>query len=573
MAGLKKTPAEKTTSPNVVLVIFLVFFVLVAIGLGIWGYYGYAGQDDLQTKKRSAEAQAKAEKLAKEYYSMLYRHLRGAVGDKLDKSEEEQMKADFEQFINTDGGKFKDEKTLAADRKVIETLQALELLGATDDKRDYKTDFPKEIKTLRDKVKALEATTDTATKNKTQYDAFLKAYRDKQDQHIADANKRIADDNAKQTAIVQQKSDESKKFIANNMELIEQLRVRDEEYQKLKEDHNNEIKMLTRKIKVLDEERKDLLAGGGGGGAAAPTRSLGTEFPLMLDITPGRALWDNPVGRIRTVDLDLRQVTINLGSNHGIKPEVTFNVFGTNASGRAEGMLKGTIEVVKVEASTSLCRITSLYDAEGREILMALRTRNRLQRETENAMRDGDLLYNLFWGTRVAIIGYVSVMGEPSENPAEQVRQTNDFITLLRRNGMEVDAYVDLQDGQQRGKITSKTRFLIQGDPLRSTAKAKADDDKDKEGALDRNDLVNKTSLALRNDAKDRGLLMISAENFAVVTGFRKTRSANVAEVSILRSGFPGLPVAGAPTAGVLSLPGNQPRDDAKKDEMPKKDN
>lgn len=569
MAGLKKTPAEKSTSPNVVLVIFLVFFVLASIGLGIWGYYGYAGQDDLQTKKRTAEATAKSEKLAKEYYSMLYRHLRGAVGDKLDKSEEEQMRADLNQFIDGDGGKFKEEKTLDADRRLIKTLQDPQLLGATDDQRDYRTDFPKELKAAREKVKDADAKADAATKKETRYDAYLKTHREKQDTLIADANKRIADDNAKQTVIVQQKSDESKKFIASNAELIEQLTAKDKELNEEKEDSKKQVKLLERRIRALEDERKDLLAGGGGpAGAPVMARPSGGDFPLLLDISPGKPLWDSPLGKIRTVDLELRQVTINLGAAHGMKPEVTFNVFGAGSNGRAEGQLKGTIEVVKVEASSSLCRITSLYDAEGREILLNLRTRNRLQRETEYAIRDGDLLYNLFWGTRVAVVGYVSVTGKPSDNPAEQVRQMKDFIQLLKRNGMEVDAYVDLQDGLVRGKISSKTRYLIRGDDLRSSAKpGKVDDDKEKDGALDRNDLVNKATSMLQNHAKERGLLMISSENFATVIGYRKARSATVAEAGAFR---PGLPFAGQATAGVRAIPGNQPRDGA---EMPKKEN
>ena len=45
MAGLKTLPKKKRDSskPSPVLVIFLVFFILLSIGLGIWGYYGYAG--------------------------------------------------------------------------------------------------------------------------------------------------------------------------------------------------------------------------------------------------------------------------------------------------------------------------------------------------------------------------------------------------------------------------------------------------------------------------------------------------------------------------------------------------
>ena len=64
MAGLK-TPSKKkrdTTKPNTVLVIFLVFFILLSIGLGVWGYYGYAGQEKLEKDAKADKVAAKANK-------------------------------------------------------------------------------------------------------------------------------------------------------------------------------------------------------------------------------------------------------------------------------------------------------------------------------------------------------------------------------------------------------------------------------------------------------------------------------------------------------------------------------
>src|SRR5262249_32086068 len=157
-------------------------------------------------------------------------------------------------------------------------------------------------------------------------------------------------------------------------------------------------------IKALQEDKRESV---GAGGPPQPSRP-GDFFPLLLDVSPGRPLWDAPVGKITRVDLEQRQVVINLGASHGVEPELTFNIFGADSSGRADKQLKGSIEVIKVlDPGTSLCRITSLYDAEGREIVMNAQTRGRLLRETEAPIKDGDLLFNLFWGTRVAVAGYV----------------------------------------------------------------------------------------------------------------------------------------------------------------------
>src|SRR6516162_8923088 len=54
---------KPATNPSTVLVIFLVFFVLLSLGLGVWGYFGYKAAD--QARKAAAEAQQK-EKAAKD---------------------------------------------------------------------------------------------------------------------------------------------------------------------------------------------------------------------------------------------------------------------------------------------------------------------------------------------------------------------------------------------------------------------------------------------------------------------------------------------------------------------------
>ena len=239
-------------------------------------------------------------------------------------------------------------------------------------------------------------------------------------------------------------------------------------------------------------------------------------------------------------------------------------MFGVNSSGRAEKGMKGSIEIIKVlDTNASLARITSLYDADGFEIRLGAQTRGRILRETDAPLREGDLLFNMFWGTRVAVTGYVSITGEQSDNPSEQNRHMEDFLYLLKRNGVQVDAWVDLRDGQIRGNITSKTRYLIRGDDLRVGADGKpgakmpaedkekdGDKDKDKEAVAkngqanaDRNEKVKQSSLMLQNDAKALGLLLISAENFATVIGYRQARSANAVQLSGFR---PSLPYAGS---------------------------
>src|SRR5581483_1147742 len=107
MAGLKKPSRKKdNSSPNLVLVIFLVFFILVSIGLGVWGYYGYAGQEKLTTDAKNAKIAEKVKEEMRAYQQLMAFDLMQALG-KLDPDKIGELNDLRTQF---EGGKFKDEK-------------------------------------------------------------------------------------------------------------------------------------------------------------------------------------------------------------------------------------------------------------------------------------------------------------------------------------------------------------------------------------------------------------------------------------------------------------------------------
>jgi hypothetical protein len=72
----------------------------------------------------------------------------------------------------------------------------------------------------------------------------------------------------------------------------------------------------------------------------------------------------------------------------------------------------------------------------------------------------------------------------------------------------------------------------------------------------------------LFNDARDKGLLLVSAENFATLIGYRRSRSANSREVSSFR---PSLPYAGSGEPGARVIQDARPKDDEKKAPDPEK--
>src|SRR6516164_3465112 len=97
-------------NPSKTLVIFLVFFIILSIGLSAGTYFGFAGQnkyfEDAKTANKKTEAADKerddAQFRAREAISMLA----GQTGLAAAKDEEAKRTADRDEFVKEGGGKF-----------------------------------------------------------------------------------------------------------------------------------------------------------------------------------------------------------------------------------------------------------------------------------------------------------------------------------------------------------------------------------------------------------------------------------------------------------------------------------
>src|SRR5205085_10470293 len=89
---------------------------------------------------------------------------------------------------------------------------------------------------------------------------------------------------------------------------------------------------------------------------AAVAQTTREPHALLLDISAGKPLWDDPVGSITRVDTKAKEVTINVGSAKGVHPDLTFSVFAPSKyiATRAEKQLKGTLELLLDRKSTRL---------------------------------------------------------------------------------------------------------------------------------------------------------------------------------------------------------------------------
>ena len=137
-----------------------------------------------------------------------------------------------------------------------------------------------------------------------------------------------------------------------------------------------------------------------------------------------------------------------------------------------------------------------------------------------------------------------------------------------------MDAYLDLNDGQVKGAITNRTRYLIRGDdfvdPAAQNAPIKKKDAKrrgrrqghapqGRQAPPDRIKIINEAAAKMRQEASDKGLFVISTDNFLNVIGYRQPRNAGPSEPAAFRPS----PITTGPARQGLGPVPEQPVPDA----------
>ena len=520
MAGLKKTKKDGS-SPNMVLIVFLIFFVLVSIGLGVFAYYGVDNLEKAKAAEKNMRAQVELFKAERDQWKFYAFEASGPVGiTPLSPEAKNDYDAAYKGFT-ADPTRFKD-----VDKWVKEVRKKnADMLGTFSEvELKYPTTYSEKVKAAVDdanesksKLAALNAEFDDFKKN---YDDFVANYQTQltklQDEIKAGSN----------AAALKQAKVTNDKFPI----LQKAYDVLKDDKQKEFEEHDKDVKKLSKAIgkanidlaaakKRLDDRTLGLAIGGGGTG---DTRL----HALMLDISRGSPLWDRPLGKIIRIDPSNLMVFIDVGTQRGITAEMTFQVFAGTPQGKADRQLKGTLEVIRViDENTSACRITSMFNDRGETIALGTpEARTRALRDTDSMFREGDLLFNTFFDSHIAIVGNVSFTRIGQESPATQQMQLEEFTQLLRKQHIYVDAYVNLLNAKFEGTLTPRTRLLVRGDisALSSTADEKT-----------RVDALNAAYVELEKQAISGGMFVISAENFAAVIGYRPPQAQTARDVSI----------------------------------------
>ena len=496
MAARKRAKAPADTNPSTVLVVFLVFFILLSIGLGVWGYFGQKKVTQQADAAKKAKEDATKSDQGRDWYQLQALWAKAAEGHNLVRADGVDEPNDLVTRLDELNSKFSSERNKAAVEKMVE--EDKKALGWDDRAKKFTTTYRKQYEELvkeRDQLlkdkKALEdelkATRERENKRDTTFAGNWTNLKNEvatvnknAEAAIKGAHERVQEANASKTKVLEQTADRIK-------ELEDRFRQEAKKYNQTLKDKDDEIA----KLKIKQEQIMSKVA---------------PEKVASVDLLSH----ESPRGKIVRVDVTGRMPYINLGSADGVKEQLTFSIFGHSPSGQMAKDPKGSLEVVRVlDAHLSQTRVTHLSDMNA------------------DPVQEGDLVFNPAWNpshrTHVAIAGIIDFTGEPPDSPAEQSRALREFMRSLERQGVVVDAYVDLRDQTVKGQMTLKTDYFILGEGP-SYEQTRVIDTKDRR--FEAKQKVTEAMAKMRQEAVQKGVTVVPLAKFAVMTGYRTPRAS-----------------------------------------------
>lgn len=211
--------------------------------------------------------------------------------------------------------------------------------------------------------------------------------------------------------------------------------------------------------------------------------------------------YEQPKGKISKVEAGQQTVYLNLGSADLVKPGLTFSVFAEGGYRANPERSKASIEVVEVtDEHACRARVTEMRNA------------------ARSPLAVGDLLYNPMWlpGVRdhVAVAGMIDLAGDGRD-------QTAEFVKALEKEGVIVDAWLDLKDLSVKGAIGSinfQTSYLVIGDRP-NLELGENDPRQEKLQAMD------EAIYKLRAEAMSLGVSIVNARRYMALAGMKAPKA------------------------------------------------
>ena len=558
-AGPAKSAPRRVSSPKptppagqtpVVLIIFLVFFILLSLGLGVLVYLDQDKIDSARKQAEQAQAEAKkwqeAERIERQYFTQKLRYWwDNTAGDAQDFRTLADMEAEWSDPGRNDPrtdaehkwfaplralmegdpnardpearrgliGPYDNQngKTATCMREVLENLKKqVAILSAnlreeqdklakkTQEFEEYKKEYNRDV--LDAEIK----------KVRTEYERQIKARVEEKDRTIAELNKKM-----------EEVTRDFEKMLADSRKAHQaELAKRDEEVQEVKRQVEIEKAEIRRKTQAAEQVALDKIRG------------------RIIRVTPSD----------HTVYLDI-------GSDQRVVPGLKFSVRGVGPGGNPEGEPKAMVEVISVVGpSVSLARIIKVAKPEFARIGRDPVTRQRIDPGSElywisdprqfhltrNPVVQGDLLFNPLWDPNepihVVLAGFFDLDGNGTDD-------LDFFRRYLTDIGVQVDGYLDPNsDNKLRGKLDYQTDYLIVGGfgTLETGPTAPPLDEQIRQAI---GGPMGKAVLELNKQALEKGIAVVRLKDFLAKMGLTGIR-------------VPGLRVSG-PAEGVSAPPAN----------------
>jgi hypothetical protein len=475
------------------LIITLVVFVLLTILLGVTTYLGFSGEADAKKAKVEADKTKNEYEQGSDWYkfqALLYRSYLGQplsekeagslvlLRDKFDantlkprdKDEQEPVNKVVRENLDKTFGWDKDNKKPAttAEGQIAALKQKLDEQGKNFANEQAKT--AKLSKDLADEMQALKkAKEDHANALKAltaEWEAKYEA-KSKELEGLQNANKAQGEQIAK---LLLENEVDKKKNVAEVAKL------------------NKEIKTLKDDLLRKEEETKN---------AQYASNLAEAKFVRLEN--------DKPRGEISLITGTGQTPFINLGSADKVRSGLRFTVHGVDNNGKPKLEAKATLEIIDiVKDHLSQARLIKVVDPGADPVL------------------PGDKLFNPAWDPNrkkhVAIAGVVDLSGAHKDGLAE-------FIRELKRQDIEVDAYLDLKEGTIKGEITRTTDFLIL---------AEQPEDSSLHLSKDRLAQIAKETDTMTKTAARNAVPLITLREFMSVTGYPATKAGDTNNYNII---------------------------------------
>jgi hypothetical protein len=471
-------PAKQAGDSKQGLIIALVCFVLLSIILGVTTYMGYDGQAAKDTAAKDAKGKEDSAKKDRDWWKYRALEIQDLAYGLPLKSEA----ADLAQMRSAPPS------SSTADSGQTEFVTVLQGIGKTLGNQVGKVDttYEARVKLLVGQLNAtrdqLAATELNLKKNSDRYVAQLETKDSEIDAtrklFLQAQKKALEDQQAAEKAFEEKLKDLEE---TSKQDAILKTKISDDGAAREKQDkkYRDEIRILTEKAEKYKSELEPI-------------------DPLKFD---------QPKGKIITLDRRGEIAYVNIGSAQGIRPQqnLTFSVFAPGLPGHPNKDYKGSLEIIDViSGQVSKAKIIQVANPNANPLMV------------------GDVLINPVWNPRqhehVAIAGRIDLTGDRRNN-------IDEFMANLQRMGVVVDAYLDERENVIKGPgMTLNTTYLIIGDTPEVSGEVIGGDK--------RNDF--KIAIGIKitdmvNEAQKLGVTKVPFRRFVELIGYKMPKGSGVA--------------------------------------------